>query len=364
MQKGNRARRAACWAALAAAACLASCQEAHPPEKLPMNVQAETAVLTDYAPVVRLTGEVQAQVQSDLSFRVNGRVAERLVDVGDHVTADQVLARIDPKEQQAGVTAAEAAVRAAEAALRQATSTYERQKALLVRGFTTQREHDQAQEAFRKAQGSLETAKAQLGTARDQLSYTVLRAGAPGVITSRSVEAGQVVQAAQTVFSLAQDGPRDAVFNVYESIFTRELANPGIELTLLSDPTVRAMGIMREIAPTVDPSTGTVRVKFSVEHPPAAMALGAAVVGAGRFQPRQFVVMPWSALSSKSGQPAVWIVDPQTKAVSLEPITIEGYDTGKVIVRDGIEPGEIVVTSGTQLLRPDQVVAWANGAVQ
>ena len=176
-----------------------------------------------YAPTVRLTGEVRAQVESDLSFRVGGRITERMVNVGDHVTADQVLARLDPQQQQATVTAADAAVQSAEAVLRQATSSYERQKALLAQGYTTKREHDQAQEAFRTAQAALDTARAQFGTARDHLSDTVLRAGAPGVITARNAEAGQVVQVAQTVFSIAQDGPRDAVFNVYESIFTREL---------------------------------------------------------------------------------------------------------------------------------------------
>ena len=182
--------------------------------------------------------------------------------------------------------------------LRQATSTYERQKALLAQGFTTKREHDQAQEAFRTAQAALDTARAQLGTARDHLSDTVLRAGVPGVITARKAETGQVVQAAQTVFSIAQDGPRDAVFHVYESIFTHELANPAIALTLVSDPAVKAKGTVREISPTVDRATGTVRAKVGIEHPPAAMTLGAAVVGEGRFQPRKLVVIPWSALSS------------------------------------------------------------------
>ena len=342
---------------------LAACQQqGPPPEKLPTPVQAQTVALTDYAPVVRLTGEVRARIESDLSFRVSGRITERLVNVGDHVTADQELARIDPQEQQATVTAAEASVRAAEATLRQATSTYERQRSLLSRGFTTQREHDQAEEAYRRARAALDTARAQAGTARDQLSYTVLRAGVPGVITARNAEAGQVVQAAQTVFSIAQDGPRDAVFNLYESIFTRELADPTIGVTLVSDPTVTARGRVREISPTVDTTSGTVRAKVDIERPPAAMTLGAAVVGEGRFQRRPLVVLPWSALSAAHGQPAVWIVDPGTGTVRLRPITVEGYETGKVIVREGLRPGEIVVTGGAQLLRPDQRVAFAEGA--
>lgn len=342
---------------------LAACQrEVSRPPSFPTMVQVETVALTDYAPTVRLTGEIRAKVESDLSFRVAGRVSKRLVEVGDHVAADQVLATLDPQQQQATVTGAEAAVQAAQAVLREATSTYERQKALLVQGFTTKREHDQAQEAYRTAQAALDTANAQLGTARDHLSDTVLRAGVAGVITARKAETGQVVQSAQTVFSIAQDGPRDAVFQVYESIFTHEPAEPAVALTLVSDPSVSAKGSVRQISPTVDPSSGTVRVKVGIENPPPAMRLGAAVVGEGHFQPRRLVTVPSNALSSENGYPAVWTVDPRTRAVSLKSVAVEGYETGRVIVRQGLEPGEVVVTGGAQFLRPRQVVAFAAGA--
>jgi RND family efflux transporter MFP subunit len=337
-------------------------QQASQPQNLPTVVHVEKVALADYAPTVRLTGEIRARVESDLSFRVAGRISERLVNVGDHVSANQVLARLDPQQQQATVTAAEAAVQAGEAVLREATSTYERQKSLLARGYTTKREHDQAQEAFRTAQAALDTAKAQLGTARDQLSDTVLRASAPGVVTARKAESGQVVQAAQTVFSIAQDGPRDAVFQVYESIFTHEPADAAVDLTLVSDPAVRAKGVVRQVSPTVDPSNGTVRVKVGIEDTPSAMTLGASAIGEGRFQPRRLAAIPWSALSSENGRPAVWTLDPRTRAVSLKPVAIEGYETGKIIVREGLEPGEVVVTGGAQFLRPRQVVAIADGA--
>jgi RND family efflux transporter MFP subunit len=348
-----------------AATGLAACQEqTSVPEKLPTAVHVEAAAMADYSPAIRLTGEIRPRVESELSFRVAGRITERLVNVGDHVTAEQVVARLDPQQQRATVTAAEAAVVSAEAVLRQTTSSYERQKALLARGFTTQREHDQAQEAYRTAEAALADARAQLGTARDRLSDTVLRAGVAGVITARNAETGQVMQAAQTLFSIAQDGPRDAVFNVNESIFTHELTDPAIALTLVSDPAVTAPGAVRELSPTVDKVTGTVRVKVGLVQSPAAMTLGASVIGEGRMQPRKLVVVPWSALSSGGGQPAVWTVDPLTKAVLLKPIAIEGYGTGKIFVREGLQPGEMVATGGAQFLRPNQVVALAKGAAQ
>jgi membrane fusion protein, multidrug efflux system len=342
-----------------AVAALAGCSQGPAPEKPLAAVKTQTVELTDYAPRVELTGEIKAQAQSDLSFRVSGRVIERNVDVGDHVGPEQALAKLDPQEQEANVRAAEANVQAAEAQLRQASSNFERQRTLLAQGFTTRANYDQAEQSFRTAQGSLDAARAQLATARDQLSYTALRAGLSGIITARNVEAGQVVQAAQSVFILAQDGPRDAVFAVHESAFGLERTDPAVELVLISDPSVKATGRVREVSPTVDPATGTVRVKVGIDQTPPAMTLGAAVTGSARFKGRKLVVLPWSALASQDAKSAVWIVHPQTQAVSLKPVTIDTYKTGELMVRAGLEPGEIVVTSGGQLLRPDQRVALA-----
>lgn len=343
-------------AALATAA-LGACQPDRLPDKPAIEVRTEVVAYSDYAPSIVLTGEIAARVMSDLSFRVGGRITERKVEIGAHVTGDEVLATIDPQEQLASLDAAQANVQAAQAQLRQASSTYDRQKTLITRGYTTRRETDQAEEAFRSAQGALDVANAQLGTARDQLSYTVLRAGVPGIVTARVAEAGEVVQAAQRVFTLAQDGPRDAVFDVYESVFTQEPAGDTIEVALVSDPRVTARAKLREISPTVDPQNGTVKVKFEVADPPPAMGLGAAIVGTAALKPRGVVVLPWNALTTHEGAPAVWVVDQATKAVSLRRVEVEGYELRTVLVKDGLRPGEVVVTDGQQLLRPSQVVA-------
>ena len=126
------------------------------------------------------------------------------------------MARLDPAEQQADLDAATAAVAASESQLRVATATFERQRTLLSNGFTTRVAFDQAQEGLQSAEASLQDAKAQLGTAKEALGDTELRASAAGVITARKLEIGQVVHAAQSVFTLAQDGDRDAIFDVDE----------------------------------------------------------------------------------------------------------------------------------------------------
>jgi membrane fusion protein, multidrug efflux system len=307
---------------------------------------------------VTATGSVQARFRADLSFRVSGRVIERLVDVGDHVETGKVLARLDPTEQQADVDAGMAAVAASEAQLRVARTNFDRQKALISQGFTTATAFDQAQEALRSAEASLETAQAQFGTAKDALGYTELRADAAGVITARSLEVGQVVQAAQPVLALARDGDRDAVFDISESVFSGDLQSDQILLRLVSNPNVTATGHVREVSPVLDPKTSTVRVKVAIENPPAEMALGSAVVGTAKSKPVAQIAVPWTALTAKGSQPAVWLVDSSSNTVFLQPVTIAAYQAGSVVISAGLVPRDRVVVDGGKLLSVGQAVAY------
>jgi len=324
-------------------------------------VGTQVVTKVDYAPTTCLTGEVKPRVQTNLSFRVSGRITERSAEVGDHVTPDTILARIDPVQQRADVVSAEASVRSSEALVRQTTAAFERQKTLIKQGFTTQKDYDQAEEALRTAEGSLEVAKAQLGSARDALSFTELRSSASGIITARNAEAGQVAQAAQTMFTLAEDGALDAVFQVYEAAFLHKVASDTIKLSLVANPQISASGTVREVSPSADTTSGTVRVKVTINNPPPEFTLGSVISGCARHMPRQVVVLPASALTRLDEKPAVWIVEPTSRRVSLKPVSIDSYDTQDVIIDGGLEPGEIVVTTGAKLLRPQQVVALEGG---
>ncbi|MBB3771307.1 RND family efflux transporter MFP subunit [Angulomicrobium tetraedrale] len=347
---------AACAIALLAASLAACGDDKAPVAKATLPVETETAVLTPVTNTVSLTGEVRARVESDLSFRVAGRIATRLVDVGDTVAAGQVLATLETTEQAAEVASATAGVQSAEATLRQATSAFDRQKELMKSGFTTQSSYDNASQALTAADSALKTAQANLSTAQQQLGYTELRADAAGTITTRNAETGQVVEAAQAVFTLAHDGARDAVFDIDEALLTDELKDKTLSISLLSNPAVHATGKVREVAPTIDSTTGTLRIKLAIQDPPPEMGLGTSVVGVGRFQSREVVTFPWQAFFSSGDSPAVWVLDPASRTVSLRPVVIDSYRSGKFVLRGGIAPGESVVTAGAQLLRPGQVV--------
>jgi RND family efflux transporter MFP subunit len=306
-----------------------------------------------------LSGEVQARFRADLSFRVSGRVLERLVDVGARVNAGDLLARLDPAEQQADFDAATAAVAAAEAQLRVAQATFDRQSNLLSSGFTTRVAYDQAQEQLRTAQSTLESANAELGRTREALGDTELHARAAGVITARSLEVGQVVQAAQSAFALAQDRERDAVFDVPESMFLGDIEGGRVSLALVSGPDVTGVGYVREISPVIDPKSSTVRVKVAIQNPPPAMTLGSVIAGTAGTKPTTEITVPWTALTATGSRPAVWIVDPKTKTASLKPVTVGAYEAGAVLIKEGLEAGDRVVVDGGKLLSSGQPVTFA-----
>jgi len=307
---------------------------------------------------VTLTGEVQARFSADLSFRVSGRVRARLVDVGVHVEAGDLLALLDPAEQQADFDAATAGVAAAEAQLRVAQATFDRQSYLLSSGFTTRTAYDQAQEQLRTTQSTLESAKTELGKTREAVDDTELHARAAGVITARNLEVGQVVQATQSVFTLAQDGERDAIFDVPEAMFFGDVEHGRVSLALVSDSIVTATGHVREISPAVDPKSSTIRVKVAIEDPPSAMMLGSAIGGTAGTTPTSEITLPWSALTGMGSKPAVWIVDPNTKTVSLKPVTVDVYEAGAVLIKEGLEAGDRVVIDGGKLLSSGQPVTF------
>jgi RND family efflux transporter MFP subunit len=197
--------------------------------------------------------------------------------------------------------------------------------------------------------------------ARDALAQTELRAGNAGTITVRNAEIGQVVSAGQRVFVLAHDGPRDAVFNVNESVFGNQPVdrNIPIQIKLVANPSIQTTGKVREVTPTLSGAGGTLAVKVGLDESPPGITLGAAVFGEGPVNSQRAIILPPGSLASVAGQPSVWIVDPATSAVSPRPITIARYETDRLVVAAGLRPGDLVVTCNAQKMSPNQTVAIA-----
>lgn len=323
------------------------------------HVRVEAAAVTSDVVRASATGEIKARVESDLSFKISGRVISRTAGVGDHVKAGQVLATLDPTEQKADLESARAAVASQEATLRMTSSVLGRRKALTRTGAMSQQDLDSALQQYQSAEKDLDAARAKLETAMEALQQTVLRADADGTITARDVETGEVVQASTTVFTLAHDGERDAIFNVQESALSGRTVPRSIEVALLSRPDVKAQATPREVSPVLDRSLGTVRVKLAISNPPEEMTLGSAIVANVVLDRQERISIPWQSLFSKTGTPAVWVVDPETKISRMKPVTIERYDASRVVLSGGLEPGELIVVDGGQFLRENHPVSYS-----
>ncbi|MGE8102057.1 efflux RND transporter periplasmic adaptor subunit [Allorhizobium sp. NPDC080224] len=328
------------------------------------TVRVATAATVSDVVTVSGTGEVKPRVESVLSFKVSGRVIARDVEVGDRVKVGQVLARLDPTEQKADLTAAEAAIRARQATLRTAESYLNRRRTLTQTGALPQQQLDEAIQQYDSAVNDLDAAQANLASVQESLAQTELKADADGLITAVSIEPGEVVQPSSAAFELAHDGELDAVFNVDESALTRDAQPESVEVALVDRPDIRAVARIQEISPSVDRKLGTVRLKLSITDPPPEITLGSAIVAYAKLSEVGRISIPSESLTSDNGKPAVFVVDPATEAVETRQIEVLRYDADRIIVANGLEPGDQFVVEGAQFLYPKQKVRTVQGDAQ
>lgn len=297
-------------------------------------------------------GEVRPHAESDLGFKIAGRMVERRVNLGATIRRGDVLALLDDQDERNQLAAAQADLASARAALVQAEADEQRQSQLLTSGWTTRSKYDAALKGRDAARAAVRAAEAKSRLAGDQLGYTVLRAPEDGAISAVGAEAGQVMAAGQMVVRLADMNRKDALFTLAETAVLRLPKDIEVDIHLLDAPQVKARGKIEQIAPNADPVTRTYTVKVALENPPDSMRLGMSVVGRVRLEGQKVIALPASALFEKDGQPAVWVVDPQSQTVDLVQVTLTRNDPDRVLVASGLDEGALVVTAGVQRLWP------------
>lgn len=305
---------------------------------------------------VSLTGTVYAQEEVNLAFRTGGRMIERRVNVGDRVRTGQRIATLEAVTQQNAVQAARAQLSGAMGKLTEARINFERQERMLAQGVASRATFDRAVQTRQTAQAQVDAAQAQLDTAREQLTYTELVADAPGVVTARGAEPGEVVSAGRMIVTVARQGGRDAVFNVPARVIEKSPIDPEVSVALTTNPSVKTTGRVREVSPQADPVTRTFEVRVGLQDPPEAMRLGSTVTGTIHLGSAEGIVIPASALTAAEGRPAVWVVAPESQTVSLQSIDVLRFGVSEVVVAGGLQPDDIIVTAGVQALRPGQKV--------
>ena len=341
--------------ALAAALLLAACGKQPAADEAPRPVLVAHPTESAHA-VSAFAGEVRAREESPLSFRVGGNLVERHVDVGDHVRRGELLAVLDAGDLQAQARAAQAQLVAAQAELGRARADQARLSQLAGQQLVSRSALDAANAAATAAQGQVNAARANLDVARNQAGYTRLRAPRDGVIAARNAEAGQVVGAGQAVFSLAADGVREVAFAVPESAVAEVKAGQPVLVEVWSKQGERWPGKVREIAPAADPASRTYAARVTVDAPEGALELGQS---ARVYLPKNgngALSVPLSALQRSGGAAAVFVVDPTTSTLKLQPLQLGPYGDERAPVRSGLSTDDWVVTAGGHLLRAGQKV--------
>jgi RND family efflux transporter MFP subunit len=341
----------------AALALLGGCARHEAPPEPVRPVQLAQVTLGSMAETAGFAGEVKPRYETDLAFRIGGKLVVRNVDIGVRVKKGQVLARLDPADVALQSEAATAAAAAAEAEYTFAAAELERYQNLYAQKFVSGSALDQKQNAFNANRAKFEQAKAQLAVAQNQSAYAALAATDDGVITAVTAEAGQVVAAGQPVMKLAREEEREVAISVPENRIEELARAKQIGVALWANPQKIYPARVREISPAVDPATRTFAVRVSVLAPDATLQWGmTATVGLIAEGAAQVALLPPASLYRQDDRPAVWVYDPATQKVALRPVTVAKYREDGVVVTSGLAAGEWVVAAGVHKLRPGQTV--------
>src|SRR5690554_6193150 len=358
MAAGDRIR-GRLFIAAAAAGLLAACgaDSSQPPPPRPVLVEQVGG--DPYAAVSAYPGEIRAREESQLAFRIGGNLVRRHVDAGQAVRRGQLLAELDPGDQRLGVDAAQAQLAAANAELTRVRADRARYAALASDRLVSQSAMDAQDAAWKAAEERVRAARAELEVARNQAGYSRLLAPRDGVIASGQAEAGQVLAAGQTVFTLAADSGREVAIALPESRVGDVAIGQQAEVELWSAPGRRLRGSVREIAAAADPQARTYAARVALRPEDAqTVQLGQSARVYLNNGNRGAASVPLSALQpGEGGGHAVWVVDPAGPTVRLKPIEAGPPGEARVPVLSGLDADDWVVVAGGHLLREGQPVS-------
>jgi len=336
--------------ALAMLLVLAGCEaNTAPALKAERPVQVQRVSFEQENAAREFVGVVRARYETDLGFRVAGKIVARLVNVGDRVRAGDVVARLDPQDLRLQSESAEAEISAANSNLVQAAADLERYTTLRTRGYASVADFDRKKWAKDEAEGRLERARRALDLARNQLGYGDLKADADGVITATLAEAGQVVAIGQAVARLAHRGEKEAVVALPED-WLGVARKSNATVRLWSDRDRSHNAALRELSPQADAASRTYAARFTIQDADDTVAFGmTATVTLSPAANASVARLPLSAILNRGTGPVVYVVD-QSGALERRPVTVTSFSEDSAVVTSGIGDGDKVVTLGVQKL--------------
>lgn len=344
-------------AALALLSLLAACGDqatsATPTAERPVQIQRVAFAPQDAGRA--FVGVVRARHETDLGFRVAGKIMARTINVGDTVHAGDVVARLDPQDLDLQVESAQAELAAATSNLADAAAEEARYANLKTRGAVAVADYDHKKAARDEAVGRLERARRALDLALNQRAYAQLTVDVDGVITATLAEPGQVVALGQPVARLAHHGEMEALVALPETWLGRA-RQADATVALWSDPGRSFKARLRELSPQADATTRTYAARFTIENPDDTVALGmTATVKLTHPATAQVARLPLSAILNRGTGPTVYLVD-ASGALELRPVSVASFTENAALVSAGVADGDRVVTLGVQKLAAGEQV--------
>jgi RND family efflux transporter MFP subunit len=307
------------------------------------------------SPERSFVGTIRPRIETDMGFRVPGKVAKRLVEVGQTVDVGQPLATLDEVDLKLQAEQAEAEFHAATGVLAQAAAAETRAKELRAKGWATDAQLDQAKATADEARARLNRAERSVELTNNSLSYATLVADTRGVVTATLIDAGQVVASGQTAIRVARFAEKEAVVAIPETLVGR--AKDGVAtVSLWSEPNKKYAAKLREIAPNADPATRTYLAKFSLPDAGEAVSLGmTATLTLADAATERVARLPLSALFNEGSEPSLYVVG-DNGDVMLKPVAVKSYESNDVVISGGVDEGAKIVALGVQKLDPAQKV--------
>ena len=325
--------------AVIAAALLAACgAEPAPPEAFAPVGFETMEVAVESSPRERAwDGVVEAVNQATLSAQTAGRVLDLPFDVNDYVEAGQVVVRFTDVEQVSASRRASAELSAAQADAAEAELSYRRTEELVGKQLLARASLDQARARRDAARAAQESARAGVSEAGEQVDYTVIKAPYSGILTERLVEVGESVRPGQPLVSgLSLDQLRVNVEVPQSDI--QAIREHGAAAVLLPDGRrVEASGVV--IFPYADPKTHSFRIRVELPKANTGLHPGMTVKTAFKTGEARRILIPASALVSRSEVTAVYTVDPANR-VALRQVRV-GHRLGdRLEILAGLSAGE------------------------
>ncbi|GAA6132146.1 efflux RND transporter periplasmic adaptor subunit [Halopseudomonas sabulinigri] len=339
---------------------LAGCNQADDSEAeaAPEGAQPRLVLAAEVHPAANrgatFTGVVAARTESELGFRVAGKVIERRIDPGQRVNKGDVLLVLDVDDFELALRAANNRVRSAQASLQQARDDEKRYRELAEKGAVSRRAFDEVVTGLRVAEANMASARADAAQVENQRGYSTLSADADGVITDVLVDRGQVVAAGQVVTTLAHSGAREAVISIPET--QRHLADHNAAAQLFGDPDTVIPAKLRELSAAADPITRTYRARYVLGDGEAPLAIGSTIsIHLDDSASSALTRVPLGALYDRGQGVGVWVIEDASR-VRFTPVTVASLGQEYALLSAGLEEGQQIVALGAHLLHEGDAV--------